>query len=332
MVRKVCIVWCVVLILGVLFIVFSVSMLHTIENNKPVRIPKGVSTIRISEILDSSDVLSNPLVFVLYGKLSGKAATLQSGLYQFPDTLSLLDVLRILSEGSHQVEYRVTIPEGVTISTLASIFQKRAHLDSSRIIQLTHNKSFLDSLHIKASSLEGYLLPETYFVRPETTERSVLFMMAKHMNAVLGNEVKERRVHGLTKHELLTLASIVEAETSLDDERPRVAGVYYNRLRIGMRLQADPTIQYIIGSSPRRLLYRDLRINSPYNTYMYSGLPPGPINNPGRKSIHAALHPEKHNYLYFVANGKGGHVFSIDASQHQYAVQRYRMERSSQEK
>jgi len=134
----------------------------------------------------------------------------------------------------------------------------------------------------------------------------------------------------MNMHEILTMASIVEGETRVADERARVAGVYYNRLNIGMLLQADPTIQYIVSDSPRRILYRDLSINSPYNTYMYGGLPPGPVNNPGPAAIHAALYPESHEYYYFVADGEGRHTFTRNYEEHLRAVRRFREWRARQ--
>jgi UPF0755 protein len=173
--------------------------------------------------------------------------------------------------------------------------------------------------------LEGYLLPDTRDFRYDATEAQVLERLVAEMLAVFTPEYRRRLdVINFSLHQLLTMASLVEGETRVAEERARVAGVYYNRLRRGMLLQADPTIQYIIPDAPRRLLYSDLAINSPYNTYMYRGLPPGPVNNPGREAIHAALHPEEHGYYYFVADGSGGHRFSRNYDEHLKAVAAYR--------
>ena len=134
----------------------------------------------------------------------------------------------------------------------------------------------------------------------------------------------------MSLHEILTLASIIEGEAILDDERTTISGVYHNRLRKGMRLQADPTIQFVISNGPRRVLFDDLQIKSPYNTYLYSGLPPGPISNPRVASIHAALYPAQHDYLFFVSNGRGGHWFARNYDGHMINVRRFRKEREAQ--
>ena len=182
------------------------------------------------------------------------------------------------------------------------------------------DESFLKSNNIESNSLEGYLFPDTYKVFEGDNVRSVLSLLIKTHNRFWTktniNRAKELK---LSIHEIVTLASIIEGEAIYDSERSKISGVYHNRLKLGMKLQADPTIQYIIDDSPRRLLNKDLKIKSPYNTYLNHGLPPGPINNPGLESIKAALFPEKVDYLFFVARGDGYHTFSKTEKEHNKA-------------
>jgi UPF0755 protein len=294
----------------------------------PVEIPRGTSLRGIADILTEADVVRNGLMFIAAAKITGKDARLQSGLYSFPANASSLDILTILSEGSHQAYRDVTIREGLTIRRIAKHLDSTCGFPADSVILLTKDPRFIASFSLDTPSLEGYLLPETYRIRHDMSLRAFLGLLVKDMQAVFTPEYRKRmKAMGRSLHEILTMASLVEGETRLDRERARVAGVYYNRLRIGMLLQADPTIQYIIPNGPRRLLYRDLSINSPYNTYRYAGLPPGPVNNPGKASIRAALYPESHEYYYFVADGTGGHRFSRTIDEHNRAVAAYRRQR-----
>jgi len=309
-----------VLVLG--FIIFAAYGEHDAES---VRIPGGSSLLRISDILEDAGVVRNAWIFMTVAKISGKGNRLQSGHYVFPESASMPEVLGILSRGSHQIDISVTIPEGLVLEQIASIMQARTGADSASFVQLTKDRDFILSLGFDVLTLEGYLLPETYRFRPGASEEQVIRKMVDELETYLSPDLLARMVMmKRSLHEILTVASIVEGETSLPEERSRVAGVYYNRMERGMLLQADPTIQYIVPGNPRRILYRDLRRDSPYHTYKYAGLPPGPVNNPGRESIHAAIYPEKHNFLYFVADGKGGHRFSRNAQEHQEAVTNYR--------
>jgi len=185
--------------------------------------------------------------------------------------------------------------------------------------------AFISTLGLNLNSLEGYLFAEDYVVYEHSPAEELLSIFYKALNEFFVDSLEQRtRQIGFTRHEILTLASIIKGETNLEAEMPIISGVYHNRLRIGMRLQADPTIQYILPKGWRRLLYKDLQIDSPYNTYKYSGLPPGPINNPGAKAILAALYPEDNKYLYFVADGKGGHKFGKTLKEHNQNVRDFR--------
>ncbi|MFZ1729570.1 MAG: endolytic transglycosylase MltG [Bacteroidota bacterium] len=298
------------------------------ETEAPVEIRPGSSLRSIASILAEMDIISNRYLFMAAAKLSDKGQHLQSGLYLFPKQLSMMDALTILAEGSHQASRDVTIREGLTLRQIARDIQKQTGMPADTILKLGRDRAFIAELGLTVSSLEGYLLPETYRVRYDESPRTLLTRMVESSEAIFKDDALRRmRSLGRSKHDILIMASLVEGETRLPEERARVAGVYYNRLRRGMLLQADPTIQYIIPDGPRRLLYRDLSINNPYNTYMYSGLPPGPVNNPGKASILAALSPESHDFLYFVADGLGGHKFTRNIEEHNRAVAAYRKSR-----
>lgn len=297
----------------------------TNDADTPVEISPGTSLRGIAEILSDHGIIRSEILFIGATKIGGSGGKLQSGLYRFPSRLAIPDVIAILSEGSHQAYRKVTVREGLTIRQIAKEIEQQVEVPADSIRALSRDTRFIAALGLDVPSLEGYLLPETYRVRYDITAKDMLQRLVSSMQDVFIPERRERmRAMGRNMHEILTMASLVEGETRLDRERATVAGVYYNRLRRGMLLQADPTIQFIIPDGPRRLLYRDLSINSPYNTYMYSGLPPGPVNNPGKASIIAALYPEAHDYYYFVADGSGGHRFSRTIEEHNRAVAAYR--------
>ena len=198
-------------------------------------------------------------------------------------------------------------------------------IDSLKLVQQFGDTSLLQVSNHGAFSLEGFLLPDTYEFYWQVDEKEIVRDMLAEFRKFFSDSLQQQaRKMKMTIGQVLTMASIVEGETVLDRERPIIAGLYYNRLHRRMKLEADPTIQYIIPGGPRRLLYNDLKIDSPYNTYKNYGLPPGPINTPGRKSILAALYPTKHNYLYFVADGLGGHRFARTFDEHLRNVRAYR--------
>jgi peptidoglycan lytic transglycosylase G len=202
-------------------------------------------------------------------------------------------------------------------------------VDSARYMAVVRDPEVIKSLGVEGTSLEGYLLPETYLFNWELEELDVVRRQVGQFWVVFNDSLKRRAEElGWTVREAITFASIIEGEAGLDEERPIISGVYHNRLRRGMKLEADPTIQYLVEGGPRRLFYSDLKIDNPYNTYIYAGLPPGPVNNPGKASILAALYPAQHEYLYFVANGRGGHRFSKTYSEHMKNVRRYRRDRA----
>jgi len=188
------------------------------------------------------------------------------------------------------------------------------------IISLLKDEKFINDLNINSKTLEGYLFPETYYFFEGVDKKTIIKRLVKeHFSFWNEENILKADELGFTPIEIVTLASIIEGEAIYDSERPIISAVYHNRLKKGMKLQADPTVQYIIKDGPRRLLNKDLRIKSLYNTYMYKGLPPGPINSPGLQSLLAALNPQINNYFYFVAKGDGYHTFSKNEKEHERA-------------
>jgi len=234
-----------------------------------------------------------------------------------------------LTEGKGVALISVTLPEGLQSRQQAHILARVIGIDSARFVTLVHDESFTHSLGIASRNLEGYLFPETYGFYWQPDERDVVMRLVHQFQSFYDDSLQARaRDLGWTMNQVMTMASIVEGEAVLAEERPIISGVYQNRLRKGMKLEADPTIRFALENGPRRILYSDLHVDNPYNTYRNRGLPPGPINNPGRASILAALYPLQHSYLFFVANGKGGHWFSSTYAEHQRFVRQYRRMRS----
>jgi UPF0755 protein len=290
-------------------------------------VERGSSLSGIAHKLQSENIIFDARVFSLSAVILGQQKNLKAGEYQFLPRMSAGEILYLLRSGK-TFERRFTIREGLTSHEIVNILKNLAELEGE----------------ISKTPEEGSLLPETYdYRRGEPRERMIGRMQQAMTDTI--DALWEGRADNLpftTKEEAVTLASIVEKETGMPEERKRVAGVFVNRLREGIALQTDPTVIYAItkgvheneGKGPlgRRLLAKDLEIDSPYNTYKYPGLPPGPIANPGRASIEAVLHPEEHKFFYFVADGTGGHVFAETLGEHNANVSKWRKIRREQKK
>ena len=299
------------------------------SGQKLVTISRGQTFQEIVDSLEAQRVIRSRAMFEFVARVFGGTDRIQVGRYAFQQGTSNATIYLTLRDGTENMLIPVIVPEGTMSRTQARIYRRVIGIDSAAFMRLVFDPSFARSLGIDAPSLEGYLLPDTYSFYWQQDERDILRTMASAFLAFYGDSLRAKaEAIGWSMKKVVTIASIVEGEAVLDEERPVIAGVYLNRLRIGMRLEADPTIQYVIPGGPRRLMYSDLRFDSPYNTYRNYGLPPGPVNNPGRSSIHAVLHPARHNFIFFVANGKGGHWFSSTYAEHLRFVKRYRRERS----
>jgi UPF0755 protein len=262
--------------------------------------------------------------------MRGYDRRIQSGTYQFNAGEQPVEILARLMAGD-VLTTDVTVPEGYNKWEIAAAFES-ANIDSVDMMAAIEDEAVLSERRIGAPSLEGYLFPDTYRVRWGATAKEVTEMMLARLDEVFDAELFKRAVElDMTPHKVLTLASIIEAESQVSAERALISSVYHNRLRRRMRLEADPTVAYAMGGYKGRLLYDDLEIDSPYNTYRRRGLPPGPICSPGEASIRAALFPDSTaDELYFVARGDGSHIFSRTLKEHNAAVEKVRREHRSE--
>ncbi len=296
-------------------------------NDIEVEIPQGASGADAGEILKQKGIIKDPLVFRLAMKKYLTSGRILPGKYTFNPKESVIEIIQKLEKGTISLNL-VTIPEGLTLKQIAEIFSQKGFCTKNEFIEATKK----DKLIVNGEQLtntEGFLLPNTYDIPKEYGPFQIVEMMINSFDKKITPIYLEKHSQlpvNLTLQEVVTLASLVEREASVPEERPIIAGVYYNRLKIGMRLECDATIQYALGHQKKELLYSDLEIDSPYNTYKYEGLPLGPIANPGEESLKAVLSPTKHNYYFYVLNGiknNGTHVFSETAQEHEYAVDKY---------
>lgn len=293
--------------------------------NKTINIKEGATTAEIATILGNRGIIDSPTRFLIVASLSGSADKISYGLFSFSGEFSLIDVLNKLVAGK-VVSYKLRIPEGYTVAKIAYLALQKIGCDYNTFFQLTRDTTFIDSLGLPVQFLEGFLFPDTYYVPHYADERYIIRMMVDnfflHWNSIHPDEITFDSLYST-----LILASIVEREAVHDDEKPLIAGVYVNRLRRGMLLQADPTVAYALeirGISRDKVYYVDLEIDSPYNTYRYPGLPPTPICNPGIQSIKAALNPAETEYLFFFAGDNSRHIFSRTYTEHLRKLREYR--------
>jgi len=288
-------------------------------------VKKGESFSHITNRLYNARVIPGKLNFKIAGIIYGALTKIKPARYYIPNGLSYLDLIEYFMNGRADYLKTVKLYDGSSSKSFASRFRAELFIDSVSFLREIKNRTLLDSLGIHESTFEGYLLPYEYDLYERSSPREIICILYNKFKSFINDSLKKEITQkNYSLHSILTMASIVNGETNKKDEMARIAGVYYNRLKIGMKLQADPTIQYLQPNGAKRLSYMDLKINSPYNTYKYSGLPPGPIDNPGKNAIIAAVYPEKHHYLYFVADGKGGHKFARTFTEHLKNVQLYR--------
>lgn len=319
------------IILNILLLTFIIYQLffskHYWEENgeKNFIVEPGKNLDQIITELKLNNIIPSSLLFKIVVKLTGKESQIISNHYLFKNGMTNLQLLDQLTDKNLNQKVRLTIPEGYTIKQIGNLIEKKLSLSKDKFYQESSNDSLINILGLKdkIKNLEGFLYPDTYDIPPSISEKALVQLLFNEFRKkVLDINVLESKD---TLLKVITLASIIQGETRIEKEMPVVAGVYKNRLKKNMRLEADPTIQYILPDGPRRLLYEDLKINSPYNTYRTKGLPPGPINNPGISAIKAALDSEDHKFLFFVATGEGGHKFSENYEQHLNAIKEYRI-------
>lgn len=301
------------------------------ESNDEItlKIARGDNLRTVARELEKKGVIFDREIFVVTGRILGYQNKIIPGEYRFQNGLTNLDVLKEITDAERHRNMTITIPEGMSIRHIGRILSRLYNLDSANFVNETYNDSLIALLGIKADNLEGFLFPDTYefsFNSKGNTGKEIVAAMSARFRKIFTTEIKEiMEKKNLKIKDLITMASIIEGETRYEPEKKTIAGVYYNRLKKRMRLEADPTVQYVLPDGPKkRLTYSDLKYVSPYNTYLNRGLPPGPINSPGLSSIMAALEPENNKYLYFVAKGDGSHRFAETYEQHKKNIDKYK--------
>jgi len=296
-----------------------------------VLLPPGASFAHMTDSLAAHGIVGNRFWFKALARVRGVDRTVRAGMYEFPPHLSAWAVLDRLATGQIAA-LRLTVPEGLTLFDVGALAETRLGIPAESLrVAAADGATASTILEFPVPSFEGFLQPDTYLLPPTTTARDLVKLLAEEFKRAW-NPAWNARLDSLkmTPFELVTFASIVEGEARADDERETIAGVYRNRLRIGMALQADPTVQYAIalqiGKRKPRLYDKDYHTASPYNTYLAPGLPPGPVNSPSRRSIEASLYSAAVPYLYFVAGPDGRHIFSRTYDEHLRAVARVRRE------
>jgi UPF0755 protein len=294
---------------------------------RTVEIPGGAGLRAIASALETGGVVSDARLFALYAALRGSGRRLRAGEYEFAPGTTPRDVLSVLERGATK-RHVVTLPEGWTFAQMAQAFEKAGIAPADGLIALARDPAFLESLGVPGQTLEGWCFPDTYAFTKGTRPEAVWRTLAARARRVLAEERGKAPAGsdpGLEDAEVVTLASIVERETGRAAERPLIAAVFLNRLRRGIPLGSDPTVIYGISGFDGNLTRDDLERPGPYNTYLRSGLPPGPIANPGRDALRAVLAAPAVDYLYFVSRNDGSHQFSRTLEEHNRAVREFQL-------
>lgn len=280
-----------------------------------INIKKGESLSTIAEMLEDSGVIENRDVFKFFAKISRIEGKLQAGRYELYKNSNEYQVLDKIHKG-RVILKPVTIPEGLTYKQIASKIKKSADIDSALFVRLCENAEILKEYKIPAKNAEGFLFPETYYISDETDEEDIVRMMLDKFSERLPDSMFASNDFKFSKYQYIILASMIEKEAKLKEEKPLIAGVYYNRLKKGMLLQCCATVFYSLNKVGGKLTYRDLEFSSPYNTYKNPGLPPSPICSPSISSVMSVLKPVQSNFLFYVSNGDGTHTFTVNYKEH----------------
>lgn len=320
----------ILVIIGILIIGGGLGALYFVPNTfaqddgtQVVVIEKGQTGTEIADMLFERGLIRSTQGFKLWLYLSGTNDKLQTGHYQIPNKVTVRELISLLQEG-HVESIRITIPEGYTVGDIAIVLEKNQIMKAKDF--LAEAKTYVPYPYMKGTKpatypVEGFLFPSTYEIPVGATPRDVIQMMADEMNRYLTPAVKKQiQAQHMSIHDFVTLASIVERESLFDADRPTIAGVFKKRLAHGIPLQSDATISYVLGYAKENVTIGDTQLQSPYNTYVSKGLPPGPIANPGKKALDAVLHSENTDYLYFVADKEGHNHFSKSYEEHLAAV------------
>ena len=289
-----------------------------------VIIPRGASFAQAADSLARTGLVGSPRMFRFYGRLTGGDRNIKPGTYLLKHGTPWKDIISALN-GGHGLVNTITSPEGYSLSQITPLLARTLKVPADSVEAAVRDTALLARLDIPNKTVEGYVFPDTYAFPLGTTARQavreMVYAFERRWRPDWDSSLVELKIN---RNDLVTMASIVEREARLPEERPVIAAVYYNRLRRGMLLQADPTIQYALGHHVGRVLYKDLAIESPYNTYIHKGLPPGPVASPGVASLAAAANPANVPYLYFVASKDGHHEFRMTLDEHTTAIRQIR--------
>jgi UPF0755 protein len=293
-----------------------------------VTIPAGASFRAAADSLHKAGLVEFPRMFRVYAQLTKRDRDIKAGTYVLQHGLGWNGLVNALRHGQG-LERRITIPEGWSLREIVPALARALDAPEDSVKAAVRDTALLHELDIPTPTLEGYLFPDTYIFSYNTSPRTAVREMVRRFEEVWQPAWDDRLQQlAMSRHDVVTLASIIEKEARIPEERPVISAVYHNRLKAQMPLQADPTVQYALGEHHDRVLYRDLEVDSPYNTYRHPGLPPGPIASPGRASLEAALHPAAVPYLFFVAHPDGHHEFRTTFKEHTEAKAEVRRERN----
>ncbi len=299
---------------------------------KIINISPGTKFFQVAMELKKEEIIEKINAFSLLAKLKGDTSKIKCGEYELNNNMSPLRILAVLTNGE-VVRRRVTIPEGLNFLQVATLLDKTGIVDEEVFIKKVADHLFLTRLNMAGKNLEGYLFPDTYFFTKGMYAEEVIITMINRFQTIFSKDfaVRSKKL-GLTEREVVTLASIIEKETANNSEKYLISAVFHNRLKKGIRLQSDPTVIYGLRPFNGNLTRKDLLKKTPYNTYRIGGLPPGPISNPGREAIKAALYPAESKYFYFVSKNNGTHYFSRNLAEHNLAVAKYQRTRKYKRK
>ena len=316
----------VLFLLAIVYFAMLATPLNLRNLNRIVTIQPNASLQEIATYLQDQNIIENRSRFILATKMMRKGRKLRAGRFNLKRASNYYELIKTLSDWEVET-VRVTIPEGLRSREIAKLLEKRIGVSAEGFMKKIMDPNFTHELGIAADNLEGYLFPDSYDLLEGDSPEYVIRRMVSRFKEVVNDSVRQEiKRRGYNLHQVITLASIVEGEVQVNFERPIVASLYYNRLRRRIRLEACPTIQYIIPDSPRRLLMSDLKIKSPYNTYLHYGLPPGPVSNPGWKSIQATLNPAKTNYLYMISKGDSTYTHIFTSNYNEFLAAKKRLQ------
>ncbi len=332
--RKIILTGLLVGVFGLLIVFGFVTVNQPVSPSRPVQIvyiPPGTAFSKVSHLLYQEGLIKQEWFLQMLGRVQRVDRKIIPGEYELYAGMRPTELLEKLVAGK-VYEHSVTIPEGYTVAQIADVLDQKGLADKQEILRLNRDVDFLASLKINASTLEGYMFPDTYrFARDMPPEFLVRTFVHRFHEMVTPELKAQAKIMGMTLQEVVTLASVIEKETGLAKERSLVSGVFHNRLRRNIPLQSDPTVIYALEYFNGNIRKADLSVDSPYNTYKVRGLPPGPIANPGLAAIQAALYPTASDFVYFVSRNDGSHKFSATLAEHNKAVNKYQRRRRSKQ-